>query len=321
MPDDDPVQGQGTPPAAAGPVPVNPPAPAGYPSQPAYYPPGQAYYPAQPAPTYVAPGTVPAAAPAQPAPARTAPPRTYRQETEDTIEKDAEDVQPEILLVSHSGIFYWWPVWAVGYLFGLLTWTHGQEVQIGDTLVRIHPSNNYGVLYFLTVFLVIVISNVAVRGVASLAVVLGLVLAAVLLAYFHVWDQVLGFFGHLSVYLNQGAYFWFSTLVFITWALTTFVFDRFTHWVIKPGQVTREHFWGAGSQSYDTENMTLEKQRNDLFRHWILGLGSGDLRVHTYGAQHEEIFIPNVLFIGFKIHAVQRLIAEKPAEFGRPTIK
>jgi hypothetical protein len=57
------------------------------------------------------------------------------------------------------------------------------------------------------------------------------------------------------------------------------------------------------------------------FRYWVLGLGSGDLRIHTYGAQHEEIFVPSVLFVGYKIHAVQRLIAEKPAEFGHPTIK
>jgi hypothetical protein len=281
----------------------------------------------QPVPVAPAPGYAPAPAayypPAAAAPAPMQPARdaAARGKTEDAIDQDAEDVQPEIVLVSHSTLFYWWPVWVVGYLMALFTWTYGQEVQVGEAVVRIHPSNNVGILYFLTVFLVILISNVEVRGVASVAVILGLVLAAVLLAYFRVWDDVLRWFGHLSVYLNQGAYFWFSTLVFITWALATFLFDRMTHWVIKPGQVTREHFWGAGSQSYDTENMTLEKRRDDLFRHWVLGLGSGDLRIHTYGAQHEEIFVPNVLFVGYKIHAVQRLIAEKPAEFGHPTIK
>ncbi len=240
---------------------------------------------------------------------------------QDAVEQAAESPQPEIVLVSHSGLFYWWPVWAAGYLMALFTWWHGQSVQIGDSVIRIHPSNNLGILYFLLVFLVILISNIEVRGVSSLAVVLGLVLTVVLLAYFQVWDNVLHWFGNLTVYLNQGAYFWFSTLMFITWLLTTFVFDRMTHWVIKPGQVTREHFWGTGSQSYDTENMTLEKRRNDLFRHWILGLGSGDLRIHTFGGRQEEIFIPNVLFIGFKIEAIQRLIAEEPAEFGRATIK
>jgi hypothetical protein len=297
----------------------NRPPPAQYPA--GAVPPAAYGYPQQPVPAAVpqAPGYAPAAyAPAAaPAPGTVAP----RTRTEDAVEQDAEEVQPEIVLVSHSPLFYWWPVWVVGYLMALLTWTSGQEVQVADTVVRIYPSNNLGILYFVTIFVVILISNVEVRGVASLAVILTLTLAAVLLAYFRVWDDVLRWFGHLSVYLNQGAYFWFSTLVFITWGLTTFVFDRMTHWVIKPGQVTREHFWGTGSQSYDTENMTLEKRRDDLFRHWVLGLGSGDLRIHTFGGRHEEIFVPNVLFIGYKIHAVQRLIAERPAEFGHPTIK
>ena len=315
MPDNDPTRGPadqptGAGPAAAGAVPPYGTAPAGYPAQPVYYQP-------QPAPAYApAPAAVPVPVPV---PTRPAPPP--KPKSDDVIEQDAEEVQPEITLVSHSGLFYWWPVWVVGYLMALFTWSYGESVQVGDTLVRLHPSNNLGVLYFMTVFLVIVISNVEVRGVASLAVVLALVLGVVLLAYFRVWDDVLRFFGHLTVYLNQGAYFWFSTLVFLTWFLATFVFDRMTRWVIKPGQVTREHFWGTGSQSYDTENMTLEKRRNDLFRHWILGLGSGDLRIHTFGGRHEEIFIPNILFIGFKIHAIQRLIAEQPAEFGHPTIK
>ena len=30
--------------------------------------------------------------------------------------------------------------------------------------------------------------------------------------------------------------------------------------------------------------MVFEKIRQDLFRHWILGLGSGDLRINTMGA-------------------------------------
>jgi len=297
---------------AAGPPPAYTPAPAGYPAQPVYYQP-------QPAPVY--PAATPAAqrtpVAAAPAPAAPQPKAT----NEDTIERDRENPQPELVIVSHSTLFYWWPVWAVGYLMAIFSWLHGQTLQVGDAVIHVHPSNNAGVLFFLTLYLVILISNVEVRGLASLAVVLTLILAAVLLAYFRVWDRVLGWIGELNIYLNQGAYFWFSTLLFLTWASATYVFDRFTYWVIKPGQITREHFWGAGSESYDTENMVLEKRRNDLFRHWILGLGSGDLRIHTYGGRPEEIFIPNVLFVGFKIEAIQRLIAEKPAEFGHPTIK
>lgn len=318
MPDNDPVPGSPEP--TTGVPPGNPSTvPAGYTTQPGYYPTQPVYYQPQPAPVYA-----PAAQAVQRPPAGAAPVPTAaepKKSNEDVIEQNREAPQPELVIVSHSTLFYWWPVWAVGYLMALFTWWHGQTLQVGDAIVHIHPSNNAGVLYFLTLFVVILISNVEVRGLASLVVVLGLVLAAVLLAYFRVWDRVLGWIGELNIFLNQGAYFWFSTLLFITWALATFIFDRFTYWVIKPGQITREHFWGAGSESYDTENMVLEKRRNDLFRHWILGLGSGDLRIHTYGGRPEEIFIPNVLFVGFKIEAIQRLIAEKPAEFGHPTIK
>jgi hypothetical protein len=76
--------------------------------------------------------------------------------------------------------------------------------------------------------------------------------------------------------------------------------------------VTAEYVFGAGSRSFDTNGMLLEKHREDLFRHWLLGLGSGDLRIQTTGASHETIEVPNILFIGSKIAAMQRLIAEEP---------
>src|SRR4051794_16614817 len=28
----------------------------------------------------------------------------------------------EITIISHSNLFYWWPVWAVGFLLGILTY-------------------------------------------------------------------------------------------------------------------------------------------------------------------------------------------------------
>ena len=33
----------------------------------------------------------------------------------------------------------------------------------------------------------------------------------------------------------------------------------------------------------------LEKRRNDFFRHWLLGLGAGDLHVKTGGAGNLDI--------------------------------
>ena len=133
--------------------------------------------------------------------------------------------------------------------------------------------------------------------------------------------DVLRWLGNPKIHLNLGAYLCFSMLMFITWALTVFIFDRMTYWRIKPGQITFEYVFGSGSKSYDTDGMVLEKHRDDLFRHWLLGLGSGDLEIQTTGAHHDRIDVPNVLFIGSKVEVIQRMIAIKPEEFGRATIK
>ncbi|MGE3806736.1 MAG: hypothetical protein AB7K24_18875, partial [Gemmataceae bacterium] len=81
---------------------------------------------------------------------------------------------------------------------------------------------------------------------------------------------------------------------------------------VQPGQITHEYFWGAGQRSYDTNNMVIEKHRDDFFRHWVLGLGSGDLYIQTMGGKKDTLIIPNVLFVGTKIEELQRMVAIEP---------
>ena len=65
-------------------------------------------------------------------------------------------------------------------------------------------------------------------------------------------------------------------------------------------------------KSYDTDNMILQKRQDDLFRHWIIGLGSGDLHLQTMGGRGVEENVANVLFVIGKMSKIQRLIATKP---------
>jgi len=195
-----------------------------------------------------------------------------------------------------------------------LTYWFGQPDEIGQAQVWFHPSSNLGVIFFLTLFFAILITNVSVRGLASGLVLMGAVLVTVLLAYFGWWDEILSWFGDLKIHLNLGAYFWFSTLMLLLWLVSFFVVDRMSYWQVTPGQVTRVSSFGAGSKSYDTNGMMLEKHREDFFRHWLLGLGSGDLQILTSGATHEKIDVSNVLFIGTKIETMQRLIAVEPQQ-------
>ena len=263
---------------------------------------------AQPGQTKVAGRTGPDSRPNPEEASRTAPAGRSRHE-----------VQRPLRIYCHSALLFWWPVWVVGYVMAFLTYWHGTPQQIepaGQALEWVHPSSNLGVIFFLTLFLMILITSFSVRGLASGMVIMGSVLLTVVLAYIGWWDEVFRWFGNLTIHLTMGAYFWFSTLMFITWAATVFGFDRLSHWEITPGQITRKTLFGSGSNSYNAQGMGLQKHRDDIFRHWLLGIGSGDLEIRTSGATREQIDLPNVLFIGSKVKSMQRLIAEVPEGTG-----
>lgn len=225
---------------------------------------------------------------------------------------DKPPVLQQLRIYSHSSLLFWWPVWAVGYVMAIITYTEGLRYQLGQSQTWVHPSSNLGLIFFLVLFLVIVITNFSVRGLASGMVIMGVILLTVLLAYVGWWDQVLAWFGSLEIHLNLGAYFWFSTLMLVLWGITVFGVDRMSYWEVSPGQLTHKSLFGAGSRSYNAQGMGLEKRRADLFRHYLLGLGSGDLQIRTSGATREQIDVLNVLFVGKKVEVIQRLIAEVP---------
>ncbi len=223
--------------------------------------------------------------------------------------------QTSMRIYSHSALLFWWPVWVVGYVMAALTYWGGkpQHMESAEQALEwVHPGNNLGVIYFLTLFLIIIITNFSVRGLASGMVIMGAALLTLVLAYFGWWDEIFLWFGKLTIHLTMGAYFWFSTLMFITWVFTVFGFDRLSYWEVTPGQLTHKMIFGGGSNSYSAQGMGLEKHRDDIFRHWILGCGSGDMKIQTSGATREEIDLLNVLFIGSKVDAMQKLIAEVP---------
>lgn len=220
----------------------------------------------------------------------------------------------EITVFSRSSLFYWWPVWTVGYVLALLTYFNGAAVPFEDATVIMHPSKNLGVIYTVVFLLVLLMTNVTVRGLASIALIAILLALTFFFAYMGWWDAIFDAFKSLAVFMNLGFYVFFSTAVFIVWALAFFVFDKMDYWTFKPGQLVHTTVYGGGSQSYDARGMVVSKLRDDLFRHWVLGLGSGDLHVATTGAKREEFVLPNVLLIGAKIQRIQQLIAMQPDE-------
>jgi len=220
----------------------------------------------------------------------------------------------EVTIYSHTMLFYWWPVWVTGYILALLTYLQGTSVPFADATVIIHPSKNLGVIYTMVFLLVLLMTHATVRGVASLTVIATLLAVTFLFAYMGWWDDVFDAFSYLAIFMNLGFYVFFSTAVFIVWFLAVFVFDRFNYWTFRPGQMVHYQVLGSGAKTYDTHGMSVFKLRDDLFRHWILGMGSGDIHVAATGARKEEFVLPNVLFVGGKVDRIQEFVAMKPDE-------
>jgi hypothetical protein len=224
--------------------------------------------------------------------------------------KEAEVLQ--VILYGHSALFYWWPLWVAGYVMALLTWMHPDHVLIGNRLEVFHASRNLGVIYTLFFLLLIVITSTNARGMKAALIIVALGFVALLFAYLDWWEEILSLLGHEYVYMNLGFYLFSSTLLCVVWLVTVFFIDHLSFWRFRPGQITHEYLGGVVDKSYDTDNMILRKRQDDLFRHWIIGLGSGDLHMQTMGGRGVEMDVTNVLFVSGKMSNIQRLIATKP---------
>jgi hypothetical protein len=232
----------------------------------------------------------------------------------------AEENLPELRIYSHSNIIYWWPVWVVGYLMAVITFFENNHVEFGGHDELVAPGAWQGMVFTIVLFLVILWTNVAMRGIGSALAIVGTLCVAILFAYLGWWDWIIRQIPHLSVHMNLGFYVIFSTLVFLMWAISTFVYDHMSYYVIRPGQIISDAVIGGAQKSYDTHGMVFEKLRQDLFRQWILGLGTGDLHIYTMGAKREDLFIPNVIFVDWKVQAIQKMIATRPSEFTAPAV-
>jgi len=243
---------------------------------------------------------------------------TATNDTQPLLEPEETHPLPraiEVRIYSHSPFFYWWPLWAVGYLFALIIYVSGTPVSINgqNPPVLFSQNQTLGVIYTLVLFGVIVITNLTFRGLSSFTLMLAIAFAALALAYFGLWDPIARWLPHLTAQMNMGFYVFFSTLIFVAWFFAFAIYDRLTYWRVRPGQVTQDHIIGGAQKTFDTDGMVVEKLRNDIFRHWVLGLGSGDIRLLTNsGHRQEEQMIHNVLFADRKVAALQDLIVVKP---------
>jgi hypothetical protein len=178
-------------------------------------------------------------------------------------------------------------------------------------------NKNLGVLFCVTLLLVITITNVPLRGMWSVVVIIVIIMLSVIFALAGWWETILTTLHYLDLRINAGGYFFISGVLLGIWLLAVLWFDRTTYIVFTPGQFKVCTEIGGGEKVYDTVGLTLERQRGDIFRHYILGLGSGDLVVKTTGAQAHHFDLPNVLFIRKKVQMIEDVIRKRKIETTR----
>ncbi len=262
------------------------------------------------------------------------------------------DRRPEqVVVISHSPLFYWWPVWAVGFLMATLTYLHGFQVAFAppgtvaeqgrqvegfdgprDVLVapagrplpaaadsdelkqprlRMAASNEPGIIWALTLCLVIIVTNVPLRGLVSFMVIMTLVFASILLALLGLWDPIVRAVRVVDVHITGFSYLSISLFLFAAWLVTVLVFDRMVYMVFTRGQLRVRMAVSQGETVYDTRGIMVERHRDDLFRHWLLGFGSGDMTVRTGGPNTRQLELPNVLGVGRKLALIHTMLQER----------
>jgi hypothetical protein len=268
-----------------------------------------------------------------------------------TTRDPAADVGEEIRVYGHNNLFYWWPVWVLGFLFAALTYADGhvmavvpegtqvEQAQVvpgnsgprnvlvappgqavtapdpkgrdNEPHLRVAANNNYGVVFIGAILFVIIATNLTLRGMASVIAIGLFVIAGLFVALMGWWDLVLAWLGGLDVRMNAGGYLAVAVPLCLLWSFSTFVYDHYTYLIVSRGQVRVRQEIGEGELAVDASGLLLEKKRNDVFRHWILGLGSGDLHVKTGGPSNLDFDLPNVLFVGWKLAKIQDMLREK----------
>lgn len=251
----------------------------------------------------------------------------------------------ELKIVSHSGLLFWWPVWLTGFVMAFLTWIQGQRLAIvpagteareatqiegyegprealvapgGGRLPRdsdnqplqpyemIAQSKSIGVIYTTILLLVILSTNVAIRGPVAVISFLLIVIVSVFFAVLGWWDPILHFFFKLSIHINALGYLSISSLLFVMWAVVLYLDGKSEYIVFTPKQIQIQSGLLAKVETHDIRGLRTARQADDYFRELILGFRGGDLIVTP--KDFKDIYLRNVIGVRRKHKKLKAMI-------------
>jgi hypothetical protein len=254
-----------------------------------------------------------------------------------------------IVVYGHSNLLYWWPVWLVSFILAGVTYAEGNQMAIvpqrtevrhdlrvdgdaRDALVAppgrsfaavpeegrqtlpgmtVSSNNNLGVLFVATLLIVAVASTILLRGLVSLVAVVAIIAMIVTFALFGWWNSILAFLGGLDIRMNAAGYLCVAIPMFVAWVLVVGLYDRQAYVVFDQGQIRYVREVGDSEVVIQSEGAVVEKKRNDVFRHFLLGFGTGDLQIRTGGQNAQTIELENVINVSRKLAVIDQMVKEK----------
>jgi hypothetical protein len=269
----------------------------------------------------------------------------------------ADDRPREVVIIGHSPLFYWWPVWMVGFVMAGLSWWQGHQVAFvppgtvaernvqvpgqegprdvlivpaGQSLpaasdsdelmqprMRMAASNGLGIVWAMTLLIVVVATHVTLRGAWSVVALVLIAAITVVFAVFGLWESILRSLRLIDIHINALGYLSISLFLFVIWLLMFMVFDRLKYMIFTRGRLRVRKAIGDGEKVFDMRGMVFKRHRDDMFRHWLLGFGTADLTVFTSGANAQQIEMPNVIGINHKLALINKMLQELEVTKGR----
>jgi hypothetical protein len=176
--------------------------------------------------------------------------------------------------------------------------------------MTVSGSNSLGVVFAATLIVVALVSTLLMRGLISLIAIILMVTAVIALALFDKWDEIFAFFGGLDIRMNAAGYLFIGIPLFLVWAFVFFVQDRMSYMTFDEGQIRYVMEIGDSELVVPSEGSIVEKKRSDVFRHWILGMGTGDLMIRMRDGR--QIEVPNIVGAGRKMRIINDMLRHKP---------
>jgi hypothetical protein len=184
----------------------------------------------------------------------------------------------------------------------------GQPTLPGMTVSR---NNNLGVLFVATLLIVALASTILLRGLVSLVAIVTMIALVVTFSLFGWWNDILLFLGGLDIRMNAAGYLAVGLPLFLAWLFVIFIYDRQQYIAFDKGQIRYVLEVGDSEVVMQSEGAVVEKKRNDVFRHWLLGLGTGDIMIRVGGGHGQVIEMENVINVGPKLRVIDRMVREK----------